>query len=107
MRAAIGLPVTSRPPMPAFSATNWAAVSCPARNADRPYWTPVLSSVLRTKPVLGLRPNWLTSCSLALHFTPLGLVTGFQRADTGIAALQLSVAVERLANVWSHETQLV
>ena len=92
--------------MPALSATNCAAVICPDCSAARPYWTPVLSSVLRTKPVLGLRPSWLTNCSSALHFTPFGLVTGSHRADTGIAALQLSVAVARLAKVASHDTHV-
>src|SRR6478752_9379499 len=89
--------------MPAFNAANWAAVIAPDFSAVRPYWTPTLSSVVGTNPVRRLRPNWLTNCSVAAHLTPSGLVVGFLTASAGMAALQLWVAVARLANVASHD----
>jgi hypothetical protein len=106
VRCATGFPVWSRPPMVALRSANCAAVIVPAFSAARPYCTPVVSSGLRTNPVLGSRPIWLASCSLELHFTPRGLVTGSHRAETGMAALQLPVAVARLAKVWSQETHV-
>src|SRR5215469_12774527 len=103
-RRATRLPAKSYPPTPWLSSTNCSGVICPASRAASPYWTPTLSSGLRAKPVLGSRPSWFTICSAAEHLTPFGLVTGSQRADTGIELSQLPVAVTRLAKVASHET---
>src|SRR5262249_24640084 len=103
-RVADGLPSMSSPPMPAFRATNWSGVIAPDFSADSPYWTPTLSSRLRTNPVFGSRPSWLTTCSVDSHLTPVGLV-GLQRIATGTVESQLSVGVARLANVASHERQ--
>src|SRR5262245_27551660 len=85
--------------------TNCSAVIAPDVNAFRPYWTPTLSNTFRTNPVAGSRPSWLTTCSAAAHLTPVGFVTGAQRAATGMAAGQLPVAVVRLAKVISHDVQ--
>ncbi len=94
--------------MPALSATNWAGVIAPDFSAARPYWTPTLSSRLRTKPVRGSRPSWLTNCSVAVHLTPSGLVTGFQRiADRDRPSCSCRSAVARLANVASHDRHVV
>src|SRR6185312_9153808 len=92
--------------MPAFSAANWDGMIAPDFNAARPYCTPTLSRVLGTNPVRRFRPNWLTNCSVAAHLTPFGLLVGFQIASAGMAGLQLWVAVARLANVASQDTQV-
>src|SRR5262245_21463944 len=90
--------------MRSLSETNCSGVIVPARSADSPYWTPTLSAGLYANPVSGSRPSTLTICSKLEHFTPSGLVTGSQRASSGIAGLQESVAVTRLAKNRSQFT---
>src|SRR5215471_4096315 len=107
VRAGCDLPWTSSPPMLAFSATNCAGVIAPDFSAVSPYWRPMLSSAVRTNPVFGSRPSWLTICSVDWHLTPFGFVVGFQRTATGIDESQLSVAVARLANDRFHAVQLL
>ena len=79
----------------------------PESSAASPYCTPTLSSGLLGKPVAGSTPSWLTICSSELQMIPFGFVGLHCSAGGMIVGLQLPVAVDRFANVLSHDTHVV
>jgi hypothetical protein len=81
VRAVVGTPSMSTPPIFAFRSRNCANVILPGSvigrfSAASPYWTPTLSIGLRAKPSFARRPHMFTWMSLTVARQPSRFVTG-------------------------------